>query len=657
MHSLLKKQLDEAKKQNKNGAIDYNFLIKLVDDAYQKLDKERCLQDSSIAHMSEELLTLSGSYKKKAEQYKTLTKDLNSLIQYLIIAYKELERTQERFFLAVRGANDGIWDWDLVSNVVYYSPRWKMMLGYQDAEMGDTVNTWFNRVHPDDLDDLKAAIYNHISGVSPHMQCEYRMMHKNGSYAWFLTRGVAIFDDEERAVRMAGSHTDITESKTVQQQLIHYAFHDSLTGLPNRALFMDRLNQVLLHMQRNPNEKAAVLFLDLDNFKRINDTIGHDAGDEYLSLLSKQLTGACRAIDTVARFGGDEFVILLTSLSEHKEALALANRIQKAVEQPLALRGQELLPAFSIGIAPILPTHETPNEVVADADFALYYAKTKRKGSIEYFEVDQREKAKTLFRMENSLRSALDRSEILVFYQPIIHLRSGEIAGFESLMRWKHPDYGFVFPKDFIPIAEETDLIVALGLYCLEKSCRQLYLWNHKFKPKKPWFISVNLSAKQLFQASLCEEVKKTLGRTKVRADLLKLEITESLLISKQKHVQDVTSLLKEMGLGLSIDDFGTGYSSLSTLHTYDFDTLKIDHSFVRDILKNKKSQSMLKSLSYLAKNLSLKTVVEGVESEEELRFMKELKLDYAQGYYFSKPLSVDDCTSFLSERPFWALA
>jgi len=657
VHSLLKRQLEKAKSKDGKGVIDYEILITLINEAYNESDKERRLRDSSMALLSDELMTLNASYKKKADESQDLAKSLNDLLHYLTISYKKLEDTQERFSLAIKGANDGIWDWDLVSNEVFYSPRWKMMLGYQGSEMGDTINAWFNRVHPDDLDDLKGAIYNHLSGVSPHMQCEYRMMHKNSSYVWFLTRGVAIFDDQDRAIRMAGSHTDITESKMIQQQLIHHAFHDVLTELPNRALFMDRLNQVLLHTKRNKEEKAAVLFLDLDNFKRINDTIGHDAGDEYLSRLGKRLLESCRAIDTVARFGGDEFVILLTALTDYKEALTFAKRIQKTVEQPLVLRGQEVLPSFSIGVAPVFPTHESPDEIVADADFALYHAKTKKKGSVEFFEASLRNRAKTLFHMENSLRSALDRGEIKVFYQPIVHLKTGQIAGFESLMRWNHPDYGLVSPKDFIPIAEETDLIVRLGFHCLEKSCHQILLWNKRFKPKNPWFISVNLSAKQLFQTSLCEEVKRALDQSKLEPNLLKLEITESLLITKQTHVQDITKHLKRMGVGLSIDDFGTGYSSLSTLHSYDFDTLKIDHSFVSDILRDKKSQSMLRSLSYLARSLCVATVIEGVESKRELEFMKTLDLDYVQGFFFSKPLDVKECETFLSQKPVWPLA
>ena len=442
---------------------------------------------------SRNMLALRESQVKLANQAAYLSEAVEK-------ATADLKASEERYALAARGANDGLWDWDIVNEKVYYSHRWKSMLGYEDDEISDSLDEWFGRVHPSDIDQLQVDIGAHLQGNSEHFESEFRIRHKDGSYRWVLSRGLGIRDENGNASRFVGSQTDMTVRKKAEQRLVHDAFHDNLTGLPNRALFLDRVNQALVR-----HDHFAVLFMDMDRFKYVNDTMGHKAGDELLIVLARRIERCCRAGDTIARFGGDEFTILLNNVESLREVEHFADRLICEVGEPITIGDQEIFPTLSIGIATSKEgMHDRPEEIIRDADIAMYKAKENGKGCYEVFDEAMRTQAVSMFKLEANLRRAIERQEVVLYYQPIINLKTGHIAGFEALMRWDHPTHGIVSPGEFIPLAEETKLIIPMGKWALNEACNQLSHWNKRFSERGKFFMTVNVSAKQLEKQGLC---------------------------------------------------------------------------------------------------------------------------------------------------------
>ncbi len=445
------------------GAND--FLTKPI-DRYELLARTR------------NMLALRESQVKLANQAALLSEEVEK-------ATADLKTSQERYALAARGANDGLWDWDIFNEKVYYSHRWKSMLGYEDDEITDSLDEWFDRVHPSDIDQLQVDIGAHLQGNSEHFESEFRIRHKDGSYRWVLSRGLGVRDDHGNATRFVGSQTDMTVRKKAEQRLVHDAFHDNLTGLPNRALFLDRVNQALLRQ-----DHFAVLFMDMDRFKYVNDTMGHKVGDELLIVLARRLERCCRAGDTIARFGGDEFTILLNNVEGQREVEHFADRLIKKAGEPITINDQEIFPTLSIGIAMSREgTHERAEEIIRDSDIAMYKAKENGKGCYAMFDEEMRTQAVSMFKLEANLRRAIERQEVILYYQPIINLKTGKIAGFEALMRWDHPTHGVVTPGEFIPLAEETKLIIPMGKWVLSEACAQLSNWNERFSNQGKYFM------------------------------------------------------------------------------------------------------------------------------------------------------------------------
>ncbi|MBF0371910.1 MAG: PAS domain S-box protein [Alphaproteobacteria bacterium] len=563
----------------------------------------------------------------------------------------ELRRSEERYALAARGANDGLWDWDLDHAAVYYSPRWKTMLGCSDEELGSSPEEWFGRVHPDDLDELKAAIETHLSGATTHVEVEFRIRHSDGRYRWMLTRGLAVFDPVAgRALRIAGSQTDITERKRAEQQLLYDAFHDGLTGLPNRALFMDRLGQAVSRSKRSTDRTFAVLFLDVDRFKYVNDSLGHSAGDGLIVALARRITACRRASDTVARLGGDEFAVLLEDVTSLADAVAVADQVQKAISTPLSLRGQEVFPSASMGIAWGTSEYDRAEDVLSDADVAMYRAKAAGKSRHEIFEKSMRVHSIMKLGLETDLRRAFERNEMVLFYQPIMKLETGRIAGFEALMRWRHAQRGLVSPAEFIPLAEETGLIVQLGWWAMQEACRQMQTWNERFPHEEKLFMSVNVSARQFKDPDLIDNIAALFRDTGFDPRCVKLEITESLLMDNPAVAADWLKRLKALDLSLAIDDFGTGYSSLSYLHRFPFDTLKVDRSFVSTMVANRGNLEIVRAIVDLSHTLGMKVVAEGAERAEESDLLRALGCDFVQGYYFGRPVPSEEIETMLAK-------
>ncbi len=569
-------------------------------------------------------------------------------------AREELKESEERYALAARGSNDGLWDWNLSTNVVYFSTRWKTMVGCQEDEIGDTPGEWLDRIHEADRERVKEEIAAHQNGPTPHFESEHRVRHKDGTYRWMLSRGVAIRNEAGKPIRMAGSQTDITEGKV----------SDPLTNLPNRLLFLDRLGRLMRHTKRHPERMFAVLFLDLDGFKTINDSMGHFVGDQLLLGVSKRLEKCLRDSDTIARLtvpnftlarmGGDEFTVLLDDIKQPVDANLAAERIMEHLAAPFVVGDKEIFTSASIGIALSNPSYVQPEDLLRDADTAMYRAKSLGKSRFEVFDADMRASVMARMELETDLRHALERGELRNFYQPIVTLETGEITGFESLLRWQHPTRGLLSPEKFITLAEDTGLIRELGWWGLSEACRRLKEWKANLSPDRDLFMSVNLSIKQFVQPKLVENIDAMLTELGLSPTALKLEITESTVMEDPAAAVAMLQQLKDLGIRLAIDDFGTGYSSLSYLHRFPLDMLKIDRSFISGAAEGLNGMEIARTVMPLAKNLCLDVVAEGVETAEQVRELKKLNCKYAQGFYFSKPLSPEEAEALMTEHVVW---
>lgn len=559
-----------------------------------------------------------------------------------------LRESEERYALASRGANDGLWDWDLRTGQVYYGPRWKAILGCAEGEVGTTPEEWLGRVHPDDLEQLKVDLDLHLTGHSPHLQNEHRMRTRTGSWLWVHARGVAVRDADGPATRLAGSLSDIQERKTSQEKLLHDAFHDPLTNLPNRALFMDRLDHALRRARRRADLRCAVLFLDLDRFKVVNDSLGHLQGDELLRQIAKRLEEVSRDGDTVARLGGDEFVVLLEEIRSIDETEMVAGRVQAMLAASFDLGGQEVYSSASIGIA-VSTGEDRAEDLLRDADTAMYSAKGAGKARHQLFQVGMRQDVASQLQLETDLRRAIEREELVLFYQPIVALATNRVIGFEALARWRHPERGFLGPEYFIPLAEETGLIHALGRWVLQEASRTLKRFLEHRPDHGPLAMSVNLSARQFQRPELVPEFAAIMRATPLPAGSLRLEITESTIMSQAEQSVRVLRSLKELGLQVQVDDFGTGYSSLSYLQRFRLDALKIDRSFIGALGAPGENPEIVRTIITLGKTLGMAVIAEGIETPRQHQLLLQLGCDYGQGWRFSQPLDVDGAEALLA--------
>jgi diguanylate cyclase (GGDEF)-like protein/PAS domain S-box-containing protein len=554
-----------------------------------------------------------------------------------------LRTSEERYALAVRGANDGIWDWDLHTQKVYYSTRWKAMLGHYEKEVGDQLDEWLERIHPDDRERVKLELRAHVKGLTSPFESEYRILHRDGKYRWMLARGLGVQNAEQQTTRVAGSQTDITLRKQAEEKLIHDAFHDALTDLPNRALLLDRLSYAVERAKRRGNYLFAVLSLDLDRFKDVNDSLGHAAGDELLLAVGQLLQNLVRPTDTVARLGGDEFVILLEDISNIHDATLIAERLQDQLQHTALLKNHTMHQTASIGIVISTTGYPRPEDVLRDADIAMYRAKAQGKARYEVFDPAMREQIMARLKLESDLRHAVARGELRVSYQPILSLEKGRVTGFEALVRWQHPAHGWLSPDSFIPLAEETGLIIQIDRWILREVCTQAQHWRERLALDPALTVSVNISGKQFNQPDLVEFVQFTLQDTGLPPSCLKLELTESAIIEDHESTIEILSRLRALGVEIRIDDFGKGYSSLSYLSQFPINALKIDYAFVSDMAHSGKHAEIVHAIVLLAHSLGLQVVAEGVETETQLDLLRDMGCENAQGYFISKPLLAED--------------
>ncbi|MDX1642979.1 MAG: EAL domain-containing protein, partial [Thermoanaerobaculia bacterium] len=561
-------------------------------------------------------------------------------------AEETLRESEERFALAVRGANDGIWDWDLRTDRIYYSPRWKAILGFGESDLSDRTEEWLGRVHPDDRHRVEADLESHLAPVesaptSPrHFESEHRIRHRDGGYRWVLARGIAVRDDSGEAYRVAGSMTDVTLRKNAEERLLHDALHDALTGLPNRALFLDRLGVALARQRRRQEEAGdatAVLFLDLDRFKHVNDSLGHLAGDRLLVAMSRRLQTILRPGDTVARLGGDEFAVLV-DLAKAGDASILADRIHRELAVPFHIDGHEILVTVSIGIAEVSGEYERPEDLLRDSDIAMYQAKRQGRAASKTFDKTMHTRAAAMLQLESDLSRALARRELRLHYQPMISLEDDRVVGFEALLRWEHPERGLIYPGEIISVAEDTGLIVPIGVWVLEEACRQMAGWRSTYENAADLSMSINLSSKQLMQPDIVESILDILDDAGLDPHCLRLELTESVLMDNAESAVTKLTELRRSGVQIHVDDFGTGYSSLSYLQRLPVDTLKIDRTFISQITHQAESVEIVSAIITLARNLGMSVAAEGVETAEQAAGLKAMQCEYGQGFYYYRP-------------------
>lgn len=560
-----------------------------------------------------------------------------------------LQQSEERLALAAAGSNDGLWDWDIINEKVYYSSRWKAIFGRENEVLDGTMEDWFSRVNSSHLAQLTSDIELHLSGNTAQLNNEHCIVTRDGTERWVLCRGVAVRDENDTAVRIAGSLTDITARKEIERKLRHAAHHDILTGLANRASLLQRIDLAIKRAQRDVNCRFAVLFLDFDRFKIVNDSLGHDVGDLLLKSIAKRLGTDLRNVDLVARLGGDEFVILLDGLEAYSDCTLVAERLLENLAVPHLLNGNEITSTASIGIVTNENNYVKAEDVLRDADTAMYHAKEAGRAQYVIFDEKMRKEAIMQQVLEVNLRKVIERDELLLHYQPIIILETGHVTGFEALVRWRKSDGTLIGPDKFIPIAEETGLIVPIGEWVIREACRQLHAWHTQFPDWAYLTMNINLSRRQISQPRIVETICDILTETGVSPSSIKLEITESVIMDDRINFATILQSLSDQGISLCMDDFGTGHSSLSCLHNFPLDVLKIDRSFIHNLTANTEFSAIIHSIIALAHNLKISVVAEGIETAEQLAHLQALECDEAQGFFFARPMAAADAAAFLT--------
>ncbi|HYF47801.1 MAG TPA: EAL domain-containing protein [Planctomycetota bacterium] len=567
-------------------------------------------------------------------------------------AAEALRKSELKYRTLLENMNEGLVIVDEKGNTQLVNDRFCEMVGYTREELLGTHESMLMAREEDR--ELLAKMSQSRSGGGRD-QYELQLKAKSGKILWVLVSGSPVYDENGRVVGSMGIQTDITQRKNVEAQLSHDAFHDALTGLPNRVLFMDRLAQTLERRRRHSDKFFAVLFLDLDRFKVINDSLGHQAGDELLKEISRRLQRSVRMEDTVARMGGDEFTVILDSIHSVGEAMQVADRIQQDISTPHTIQNTKVFTTASIGIALCVGGERSADQLLRDADTAMYRAKTRGKARFEIFNNTMHTGVMAQLQLESDLRCALERNELRVVYQPLIDLKTGTIHGFEALLRWQHGTIGMVSPAEFIPLAEETGVILPIGKWVLQQACAQVRRWRTEISNCPKLMMSVNLSSKQFSQAGLVQQLAEILDETGLEASQLKLEITESVIMENARTTTSLLEQMRALGVELAIDDFGTGYSSLSYLHRLPIDALKIDRSFVKEMHGDaQKRAEIVGTIVTLAHNLNMNVIAEGIETKPQLEELRRLGCGYGQGYLFAKPLSPEDAAHLIRSAPKW---
>ena len=575
---------------------------------------------------------------------------------------RELAESNELFHLITENAADMIAVVDGEGRRLYNSPSYATVLGYSPEELGASAST--DQIHPADRPRVvEAAAKARATGRGERL--EYRMRHKDGSWRILESTASPISGGEGEAGRLVIVNRDISDRKRAEELVAHNAFHDGLTGLPNRLLFLDRLRQAMMRQRRRKDDRLAVLLVDVDEFKVVNDSLGHSAGDQLLVEVAHRLQDCLDRIDsgsaptaavdvqvqesnhTLARFGGDEFIILIEDVGRTMNAVRVAQRIQESLSPQFALGAHNIVISASLGLAPLSASHSHPEDLIRDAELAMYRAKRTGKARCEVFDPEMHSSAVKRLTMETELRRGIEKGELVVFYQPIVSLRTGTICGFEALSRWQRPE-GLVMPGDFIPVAEETGLIVSLNQALMLEAFRQVAAWQKLFQCSPSLSMSVNISPRQFERTELTGEIREILQQAGADPQTIHLEITETVTMQDADLALERLTALKSLGLHLSIDDFGTGFSSLSRLPRFPVDALKIDRVFISNMGEDRDSFEIVRLIITLAHSMGLRVVAEGTETSEQIRQLKDLGCEMAQGFFYSRPVAAEQALQLL---------
>jgi diguanylate cyclase (GGDEF)-like protein/PAS domain S-box-containing protein len=554
----------------------------------------------------------------------------------------------ERRALALTGSGDLIWDWDVSADKVFTSPETETLLGLKRGTLEGPAAKWLEVLHPLDQDRFRAALDSVLDQRRGRLVQDFRLRTPDGHFMWFALKARPVVGSDGEVSRVVGTLTDVTETKNAEERLLHDSVHDNLTGLPNRQLFIDRLSAVATFAKSAPSLRPTVMVIDLDRFKQVNDSVGIAVGDSILLTLARRLARILKPQDTLARIAGDQFGLILTSEHEPARITAFAETIRKTIRAPIAFDGREIFLTASIGLALSDPQAPLTDEIIKDAELAMYHSKRIGGDRIDVFKSAMRARKTDRLALESELRRAIERQEITILYQPIVRLEDRAIAGFEALARWDHPKLGRMSPTEFISIAEEIGLIVELGTFVMDATAKQLAAWQRATRAREPIFASVNVSSRQLLRHDLIHDVRGVLSRAAVARGSLKLELTESLVMENPEHAAQMLARIKELGVGLSLDDFGTGHSSLAYLQRFPFDTIKIDQSFVRTTSGGTRP-TLLKSIISLAHDLDMEVVAEGAETDSDAVELFQLGCEYAQGFAFGEPMDADAAMRLLT--------
>jgi PAS domain S-box-containing protein len=573
-------------------------------------------------------------------------------------AEDRLRESEERYALAARGANDGLWDWNLVSGEIYVSPRWKTIVGLDEQEVV-LPRQWFDLVHPDDLGRLRESLDAHLAGRTPHFESEYRIRHTSGAFRWVLARALAFRSADGVAVRVAGSQADFTDGKVF----------DPLTGLPNRLLLNDRLERALQHHRSHDVQRCAVLFVDLDQFKVVNDSLGAHLGDELIRAVAARLESSLRRTDTIvrspsdppetqaapettlARVSGDEFIVLLHDVRHAVDASRVADRIQHNMAHVFDVSGCQVFVTASIGIALSHRGDSCPEAIVNDADTAMHRAKSAGHGRIELFDDTMRHEVQQRLQLDTSLRLGIARDEFLPYFQPIVDLRSGRLSGFEALLRWRHPTRGIVSPSEFVPVIEENGLVEPIGRRFFEQVCRQLREWEDAYPSAERLSVNVNFASQQFLEVGLVERLLDNLASNRLTPARIVIEITESAAIQNPDISERLLGELRGVGFRVVLDDFGTGYSSLVCLHQLPISGFKLDRTL---LVASEQNPALLRTVVALSDSLGLSVTAEGIETQAQFDRLAALGCDFGQGYLFARPVPADQAAQIIAQEPIW---
>ena len=554
----------------------------------------------------------------------------------------------ERRALALTGAGDLIWDWDVSADKIYTSPETEHILGLKRGALEGAAAAWLDILHPLDRDRFRASLDSAVEQRRGRLTQDFRLRAQDGHYAWFKLKARPVVGSDGEVVRLVGTLTDVSDFKKSEERLLFDAVHDNLTGLPNRELFLDRMEAAFAYARSDPQIRPSVLVIDIDRFKQVNDSVGIAVGDSVLLTIARRLARLLKPQDTLARLAGDQFALILMSEREPARIVAFTETLRRTLRAPIAFNDREIFLTASIGLALAESQPHRTEEVLKDAELAMYHAKRIGGDRIEVFKPAMRSRKTDRLTMESELRRAIEREEIKVLYQPIVRLEDRAIAGFEALARWDHPKLGRLSPAEFISIAEEIGLIVDLGLFMLDRTARQLATWQAANRGREPITASVNVSSRQLLRHDLIQDLRSVLGRSAIARGTFKLEITESLVMENPEHAAQMFTRIKELGAGLSLDDFGTGHSSLAYLQRFPFDTIKIDQSFVRTTARGTRPV-ILRSIIALAHDLGMEVVAEGAETDSDAVELYQLGCEYAQGFAFGEPMSAQAASGLLS--------